>query len=74
LKTVSLLKSEFTKEIINYLLKYKLRSKIEITDISTDYVIGLISSEKFLDIQESENKTDDTIEFRGSTYFFRSKK
>ena len=50
--------NEFTKEIINYLLKYKLRSKIEITDISTDYVIGLISSEKFLDIQESENKTD----------------
>ena len=61
--------NEFTKEIINYLLKYKLRSKIEITDISTDYVIGLISSEKFLDIQESENKTDDTIEFRNSPLF-----
>ncbi len=54
----------FTKEIVNYLLKYKLRSKIEITDISTDYVIGLISSEKFLDIKKSENKTDNTIEFR----------
>ncbi len=61
--------NEFTKEIMNYLLKYKLRSKIEITDISRDYVIGLISSEKFLDIQESENKTDDTIEFRGSPLF-----
>ena len=61
--------NEFTKEIINYLLKYKLRSKIEIIDISTDYVIGLISSEKFLDIQESENKTDDTIEFRDSPLF-----
>ena len=61
--------NEFTKEIINYLLKYKLRSKIEITNISTDYVIGLISSEKFLDIQESENKTDDTIEFRDSPLF-----
>ena len=61
--------NKFTKEIINYLLKYKLRSKIEITDISTDYVIGLISSEKFLDIQESENKTDDTIEFRDSPLF-----
>ena len=61
--------NEFTKEIINYLLKYKLRSKIEITDISTDYVIGLISSGKFLDIQESENKTDDTIEFRDSPLF-----
>ena len=61
--------NKFTKDIINYLLKYKLRSKIEITDISTDYVIGLISSEKFLDIQESENKTDDTIEFRDSPLF-----
>ena len=39
---------KFTKEIVNYLLKYKLRSKIEITDISSDYVIGLISSENFL--------------------------
>ena len=61
--------NEFTKEIINYLLKYKLRSKIEITDISANNVIGLISSEKFLDIQESENKTDDTIEFRDSPLF-----
>ena len=61
--------NKFTKEIINYLLKYKLRSKIEIRDISTDYVIGLISSEKFLDIQEIENKTDDTIEFRDSPLF-----
>ncbi len=61
--------NKFTKEIINYLLKYKLRSKIEIKDVSTDYVIGLISSEKFLDIQEIENKTDDTIEFRDSPLF-----
>ena len=61
--------NKFTNEIINYLLKYKLRSKIEITDISKDYVIGLINSEKFLDIQKSENKIDDTIEFRGSPLF-----
>ena len=61
--------NEFTKEVINYLLKYKLRSKIEITDISTDYVIGLISSEKFFDIQKSESKTDNTIEFRDSPLF-----
>ena len=60
---------KFTKEIINYLLKYKLRSKIEIKDISTDYVIGLISSEKFFDIQKSESKTDNTIEFRDSPLF-----
>ena len=68
--------NKFTKEIINYLLKYKLRSKIEIIDISKDYVIGLINSEKFLDIQKNENKTGDTIEFRGSPLFLdpRNKK
>ena len=60
---------KFTNEIINYLLKYKLRSKIEITDISKDYVIGLVNPEKFLAIQKSENKSDDTIEFRGSPLF-----
>ena len=68
--------NEFTKEIINYLLKYKLRSKIEIIDISTDYVIGLITSEKFVDIQKSVNKTGNTIKFRDSPLFLdpRNKK
>ena len=61
--------NKFTNEIINYLLKYKLRSKIELSDVSKDYVIGLINSEKFLDIQKNENKTGDTIEFRGSPLF-----
>ena len=61
--------NQFTNEIINYLLKYKLRSKIEITDLSEDYVIGIINSEKFLDIQKSENKTGDTIEFRDGPLF-----
>ena len=61
--------NKFTNEIINYLLKYKLRSKVEILDISKDYVIGLINSEKFLDIQKNENETGDTIEFRGSPLF-----
>ena len=61
--------NQFTNEIINYLLKYKLRSKIEITDISEDFVIGIINSEKFLNIQKSENKTGDTIEFRDSPLF-----
>ena len=61
--------NQFTNEIINYLLKYKLRSKVEIIDISKDYVIGLINSEKFLDIQKSENKKSNTIEFRNSPLF-----
>ena len=68
--------NKFTNEIIDYLLKYKLRSKIEIKNISTEYVIGLITLEKFTDIQKSENKTGDTIEFRNSPLFLdpRNKK
>ena len=68
--------NKFTNEIIDYLLKYKLRSKIEIKNISTEYVIGLITLEKFSDIQKSENKTGDTIEFRDSPLFLdpRNKK
>ena len=68
--------NKFTNEIINYLSKYKLRSKIEIKNISTEYVIGLITPEKFADIQKSENKTGETIEFRGSPLFLdpRNKK
>ena len=61
--------NKFTNEIINYLLKYKLKSKIELSDVSKDYVIGLINLEKFLDIQKNENKTGDTIEFRGGPLF-----
>ena len=68
--------NKFTNEIIDYLLKYKLRSKIEIKNISTEYVIGLITLEKFADMQKSENKTSDTIEFRDSPLFLdpRNKK
>ena len=68
--------NKFTSEIIDYLLKYKLRSKIEIKNISTEYVIGLITLEKFADIQKSENKTGNTIEFRNSPLFLdpRNKK
>ena len=65
-----------TSEIVNYLTKFKLRSKIELKDISKDYVIGLISSEKFLDIQKNVNSIHDTIEFRDSPLFLdpRNKK
>jgi folate-binding protein YgfZ len=68
--------NKFTNEIIDYLLKYKLRSKIEIKNISTEYVIGLITLEKFADLQKNESKTGDTIEFRDSPLFLdpRNKK
>ena len=65
-----------TNEIINYLKKYKLRSKIEIKDLSSEYIIGIISLEKFEGIQKSENKDTDTLEYRNSPIFIdtRNKK
>ena len=65
-----------TNEIINYLTKYKLRSKIEIKDQSSEYIIGIISFEKFNEIQKSENKGTNTLEYRGSPIFIdpRNKK
>ncbi len=62
-----------TNEIINYLTKYKLRSKIEIKDKSNEYIIGIISLEKFNEIQNSENKRTDTIEYRNSSIFIDSR-
>ncbi len=60
---------KFTKEIIKNLSKYKLRSKIEIEDISAENIIGVISAEKFSAIQKSEGKTSNTIEYRHSPIF-----
>ena len=44
--------NKITNEIINFLSKYKLRSKVEIKNISSDNIIGVISSEKFSDIKK----------------------
>ena len=65
--------SRATNEIISYLAKYKLKSKIEIKDLSSEYIIGIISLKKFNEIQKSENKKTDTIEYRNSSVFIDSR-
>ena len=40
-----------TSELITNLKKYKLRSDVNIEDLSTDFVIGIISVEKFKNLQ-----------------------
>ena len=65
--------SKATNEIISYLTKYKLRSKVQIKDQSNEYIIGIISLEKFNEIQKSENKQTDTIEYRNSPIFIDSR-
>ena len=68
--------NKFTKEIVNYLSKYKLRSKIEIKDISSNHVIGIISLEKFLEIQKNQKNASNTMRFKESPFFIdpRNKK
>ena len=67
---------EFVEELKVFLEKYKLNSDVEIKDISVEYVVGIISNEKFEEIKKEENKTTQTIIYRSSPFFQdpRSKK
>ena len=66
--------SNFTNDIINHLSKYKLRSQIKIEDLSSKYVVGIITFEKFREIQIKENKNTDTVVFRESSIFLDPRK
>ena len=61
--------NEFTSEIIDYLLKYKLRSELEIKNLSSQYVIGIINLDKFKEIQNVEKNNAETIIYRESPIF-----
>ena len=67
---------EFVEELKVFLEKYKLNADVEIKDISGEYVVGIISNEKFEEIKKEENKTTQTIIYRSSPFFQdpRSKK
>jgi len=59
----------FKDELIKHLSKYKLRSKIEIKDLSSSYVIGVVSEEKFKEIQNEVGSKEKTISYRESPFF-----
>ena len=59
----------FKDELIKHLSKYKLRSKIEIKDLSSSYVIGVTSEEKFKEIQNEIGSKKKTVLYRESPYF-----
>ena len=61
--------STFKEELIKHLLKYKLRSKIDIKDLSSSYVIGVTSEEKFKEIQNEAGSKEKTILYRESPFF-----
>ena len=43
---------------------YKLRSKIEILNLSNEFVVAVLSSKKFLSLDSSKNELGHTIKFR----------
>ena len=59
----------FREELVKHLLKYKLRSKVEIKDLSSSYVIGITSEEKFKEIQNEIGSKEKTISYRESPFF-----
>jgi len=59
----------FKEELIKHLLKYKLRSKIEIKDLSSSYVIGVTNEKKFKEIQNEMGSKEKTILYRESPFF-----
>jgi folate-binding protein YgfZ len=59
----------FKEDLIKHLLRYKLRSKIEIKDLSSSYVIGITSAEKFKEIQNEVASKEKTIFYRESPFF-----
>ncbi|MDC1212434.1 folate-binding protein [Pelagibacteraceae bacterium] len=62
------------EDLIGQLSKYKLRSKIEIKDFSSGYVVGILSYEKYKEIQSENNKSTDTILYRESSLFIDPRK
>ncbi len=67
---------EYVDELKIFLEKYKLNSDVKINSVSNNYVVGVVSNEKFEEIKKQENKNAQTIIYRDSPVFKdpRSKK
>ena len=63
-----------TEELIKNLAKYNLRSQIEIKDMSSEFVIGIISLDKFKEIQNNEKNKASTILYKESPIFIDSRR
>ena len=53
-------------ELVNNLSKYKIRSKVEIKDVSSNYVVGVIDFENFKIIQKEIGGNKLTLKYRES--------
>ena len=57
------------KELIENFNKYKLRSKVNIEDLSSKFVVGVINSERFRELQKEIGSDENTINFRDTLFF-----
>ena len=61
------------KKVIDELFKklelYKLRSKIEILNLSNEFVVAVISKEKFLSFENAKDSVGNTIKYRSDPIF-----
>ena len=57
------------KELVVNLSKYKIRSKVEIKDLSSNYVVGVMNLDNFKIIQKELGKEETTLEYRESPIF-----
>ena len=53
-----------TEELVKNLSKYKLRSKVEIKDLSSKFVVGIINYERFQELQKEIKANENTIYYR----------
>ena len=58
-----------TEELIKNLSKYKLRSDVKIEDFSSEFVIGVINYEKFVDLQKEVKSDLNTIYYKDTPIF-----
>ena len=52
------------ENLYKQLTLYKLRSKVEITNLSNEFVVAALSKDKFSEFKKNNNKTGMTIKFR----------
>ena len=58
-----------TNELISNLSKYKLRSKVEIKNLTSKFAVGIINYERFKELQNETKLNENTIYFRDTPIF-----
>ena len=63
-----------TEALFKQLSIYKLRSKVEIMNLSNEFVVTAFNREKFLKFEGAKDEPGFTIKYREDSYFTRPKK